>query len=156
MVDMLGVSFDKKHSYRTWRMLLKSDPVISPPKVKKKLVEVPGTNKVIDLTESLTGGEVKYHMRSLRCVFYVIGGRQKWPAVYSAVLNEIHGRRCRSRWTTTPTITIQAALRGTNTKAAKPTPPLLLRQKLSRTNGRGMVMGGGCNVHNPRRWEAAV
>ena len=90
---MLGVSFDKKHSYRTWRMLLKSDPVITPPEVKKKLVEVPGTNKVIDLTESLTGGEIKYHMRSIRCVFYVIGGRQKWPAVYSAVMNEIHGRR---------------------------------------------------------------
>lgn len=91
-MSMQGVSFDKKHSYRTWRMLLKSDPVISPPKPKKKLVEVPGTNKVIDLTESLTGGEVKYHMRSLSCVFYVIGGRQKWPAVYSALLNEIHGK----------------------------------------------------------------
>ena len=90
---MLGVSFDKKHSYRTWRMLLKSDPVISPPKPKTKLVEVPGTNKVIDLTESLTGGDVKYHMRSIRCVFYAIGGRQKWPAVYSDVMNEIHGKR---------------------------------------------------------------
>lgn len=74
-------------------MLLKSDPVISPPKPKTKLIEVPGTNVVIDLTESLTGGEVKFQMRSLRCVFYVIGGRQKWPAVYSAVLNEVHGKR---------------------------------------------------------------
>ena len=92
---MQGVSFDNKHSYRTWQLLLKSDPVISPPKPKNKLVEIPGTNKVIDLTESLTGGETKYQMRSIRCVFYVLGGRKEWPAVYSAVLNEIHGKSMR-------------------------------------------------------------
>ena len=89
---MQGVSFDNKHSYRTWRMLLKSKPVISPPTPKTKLIQVPGSNTVIDLTEALTG-EVKYEPRTIRCVFCVIGGRQKWPAVYSAILNEIHGRR---------------------------------------------------------------
>lgn len=90
---MQGVTFDKKHSYRTWKLLLASQPVVSPPRPKTKLISVPGTNTVIDLTESLTGGEVKYEPRSIRCVFYVIGGRQKWPAVYSALLNEIHGRK---------------------------------------------------------------
>lgn len=90
---MQGVTFDKTHSYRTWKLLLAGQPVISPPKPKTKLIQVPGTNTVIDLTESLTGGEVKYEPRSIRCVFYVIGGRQKWPAVYSAVLNELHGKR---------------------------------------------------------------
>lgn len=90
---MQGVTFDKKHSYRTWKLLLASQPVVSPPRPKTKLISVPGTNTVIDLTESLTGGEVKYEPRSIRCVFYVIGGRKKWPAVYSALLNEIHGRK---------------------------------------------------------------
>lgn len=90
---MNGVTFGNKHSYRTWKMLLASQPVISPPKPKTKLIQVPGTNTVIDLTEALTGGEVKYEPRTIRCVFYVIGGRQKWPAVYSAVLNEVHGKR---------------------------------------------------------------
>lgn len=90
---MQGVSFGNKHSYRTWKLLLASHPVISPPTPKTKLVEVPGTNTVIDLTESLTGGEVKYEPRKIKCVFYVIGGRLKWPAVYSAVLNEVHGKR---------------------------------------------------------------
>ena len=90
---MNGVSFDNKHSYRTWKMLLASNPVISPPKAKTKLIQVPGTNTVIDLTESLTGGEVKYEPRTIHCTFYVVGGRQKWPSVYSAVLNEVHGKR---------------------------------------------------------------
>lgn len=89
---MQGVSFDNKHSYRTWKLLMKSKPTISPPTPKTKLIQVPGTNTVIDLTEALTG-EVKYEPRTIRCVFCVIGGRQKWPAVYSAVLNEIHGKR---------------------------------------------------------------
>lgn len=89
---MQGVSFDNKHSYRTWKLLMKSKPVISPPTPKTKLIQVPGTNTVIDLTEALTG-EVKYEPRTIRCVFCVIGGRQKWADVYSAVLNEIHGKR---------------------------------------------------------------
>lgn len=90
---MNGVTFGNKHSYRTWKMLLASKPIISPPKPKTKLIQVPGTNAVIDLTETLTGGEVKYEPRGIRCVFYVVGGRQKWPSVYSAVLNEVHGKR---------------------------------------------------------------
>jgi hypothetical protein len=59
---------------------------------KTKLIQVPGTNTVIDLTEALTG-EVKYETRTIRCKFCVIGGRSNWPAVYSAILNEIHGKR---------------------------------------------------------------
>jgi phage-related protein len=90
---MQGVTFGNKHSYRAWNLLLKSKPVISPPKPKTKLIQVPGTNTVIDLTESLTGGEVKYEPRIIRCEFYVVGGRSKWSAVYSAVLNEIHGKK---------------------------------------------------------------
>ena len=90
---MQGVTFGNKHSYRAWKLLLKSKPVVSPPKPKTKIIQVPGTNTVIDLTESLTGGEVKYEPRTIQCEFYVIGGRSKWSAVYSAILNEIHGKK---------------------------------------------------------------
>lgn len=90
---MHGVTFGNKHSYRTWRLMLKKRPEISPPVPKYKLIQVPGTNVVLDLTERLTGGETKYEPRTIRCEFCVVGGRQKWPAVYSAILNEIHGKR---------------------------------------------------------------
>lgn len=90
---MQGVTFGNKHTYRAWKLLLKSNPVISSPKPKTKIILVPGTNSVIDLTESLTGGEVKYEPRTIQCEFYVMGGRSKWPAVYSAIMNEIHGKK---------------------------------------------------------------
>ena len=89
---MHGVTFGTKHSYRAWGLMLKSRPIITPPVPKTKLIQVPGTSKVIDLTETLTGS-VEYETRSIRCEFCVLGGRPKWAAVYSDVLNEIHGQR---------------------------------------------------------------
>lgn len=90
---MHGVTFGTKHSFRTWGLMLKNRPFISPPKPKTKLIQVPGSDTVIDLTESLTGGEVKYEQREIRCEFCVLGGRPNWSAIYSAILNEIHGKR---------------------------------------------------------------
>lgn len=90
---MHGVTFGTKHSYNTWGLWLKSRPVISPPTPKTKLIQVPGSNTVIDLTESLTGGEVKYEPREIRCEFCVISGRSNWPSVYSYLLNTLHGKR---------------------------------------------------------------
>lgn len=89
---MRGVTFGNKHSYRAWGLLLKSRPYISPPEPKTKLIEVPGTDTVIDLTENLTG-KVHYGLREGKFEFYVVGGRSKWSAVYSAVLNAVHGQR---------------------------------------------------------------
>lgn len=89
---MLGVTFGSKHSYRTWGLLLKTYPYFSPPEPKTKLVEVPGADTVIDLTEALTGS-VKYGIRQGRFEFWVMDGRQKWPSVYSSIMNELHGKR---------------------------------------------------------------
>lgn len=89
---MQGVTFGIKHSYREWGLIMKSRPVISPPKPKTKLIQIPGSDKVIDLTESLTGA-VHYEPRTVSCEFIVADGRHKWPAVYSAVLESVHGKR---------------------------------------------------------------
>lgn len=89
---MNGVSFNGKHSYREWGLLLKERPYIAPPEPKTKLVEVPGSDVVIDLTESLTG-QVHYGMREGKFEFYVLNGRSEWSAVYYAILNELHGKR---------------------------------------------------------------
>ena len=89
---MQGVTFGNKHSYREWGLLLKTRPVISPPKPKTKLVQVPGSDVVIDLTETLTGN-VHYEPRTIKCEFWVVDGRLKWSAVYSSILDELHGKR---------------------------------------------------------------
>ena len=89
---MRGVTFGNKHSYRAYGLLLKEYPIFTAPKPKTKLIEVPGSDAVIDLTESLTG-KVQYGTRKGTFEFTVMGGRSKWPAVYAALLNDLHGKR---------------------------------------------------------------
>ena len=89
---MQGVTFDTYHSYNAWGLLLKSMPVITQPKPKEKLVEVPGSDLVLDLTEALTG-KVQYSPREIKCVFMTIASRSRWPEIYSDVMNAIHGKR---------------------------------------------------------------
>lgn len=89
---MRGVTFGNKHSYRTWGLLLKHYPVFALPNPKIKLIEVPGSDKVIDLTESLTGA-VHYGTRKGKFEFVIAEKRQNWQSTYSEIANYIHGKR---------------------------------------------------------------
>lgn len=91
---MHGVMFGDKHTYRDWGLLTKSRPVISPPVPKTKLIPVPGSDAVIDLTESLTG-QVHYEPRTIKFEFWMISQRSQWPALYSDIMNTLHGKRIR-------------------------------------------------------------
>lgn len=88
---MQGVIFNDKHTYRDWGLLMKSRPLISPPAPKLKLVEVPGSDAVIDLTEQLTGA-VHYDTRTIRFQFVVMARRERWAALHSEILNYMHGK----------------------------------------------------------------
>lgn len=91
---MHGIIFGDKHTFRDFGLLLKSRPEISPPSPKLKLIKVPGSNKVIDLTESLTG-EVKYETRQITAEFYIVDDRARWPILYSNILTYLHGKSVR-------------------------------------------------------------
>ena len=91
---MHGVIFGDKHSYRDWGLLTKSRPKISPPQPKLKLIQVPGSDAVIDLTESLTG-KVHYEPRTISFEFIVMEKRERWPSIHSEILNYMHGKRIR-------------------------------------------------------------
>lgn len=91
---MQGVSFGNKHSYRTWGLALAGKPTVSPPKPKIKLVEVPGSDSVIDLTETLTG-QVHYQLREIRMEFVLPGSRSRWESVFSDLLHTLHGKNHR-------------------------------------------------------------
>lgn len=88
---MNGVSFNEKHSYNDWGLTLKSRPIISPPSPKTIYINVPASDGVIDLTESMTG-EVKYENRNITCEFNVIDARERWSNIYSEILDYLHGR----------------------------------------------------------------
>lgn len=91
---MHGIIFGEKHTYRDWGLLLKSRPEISPPSPKLKLVKVPGSNRVIDLTETLTG-EVKYDTRQITAEFFIMDDRDRWPVLHSEILEHLHGKSIR-------------------------------------------------------------
>lgn len=88
---MRGVMFDKKHSYWNWGLMLKTAPEITSPQPKTRYVDVPGAHGSLDLTEMLTG-KVQYKNRKIEMEFVTMAGREEWPAIYSEILNELHGQ----------------------------------------------------------------
>ena len=89
---MNGVTFGDKHSYRDWGLILKSRPVLSPQSKKTLYIDIPGSDGVLDLTESLTG-DVKFENRTITCEFNVIDSRKRWSNIYSEILDYLHGQR---------------------------------------------------------------
>ena len=87
-----GVTFNNRHTFFDFGLLTKKTPVISPPKPKTKLVEVFGSDGVIDLTRSLTG-KVHYQQRQIVCEFVLLGDPEKQNNVYTEVLNHIQGKQ---------------------------------------------------------------
>ena len=88
---MRGVMFNNKHSWFDWGLMLKTFPRVSPPEPKTKLVEVPGSDSVIDLTKMLTG-KVHYKQRKITCQFTLTCDREKWEMVYTDIMNHLHGK----------------------------------------------------------------
>ena len=91
---MHGVIFGEKHTYRDWGLVLKDRPLISPPSPKMKMIQVPGSDKVIDLTQHLTG-DVHYEPRTISFEFAMLAKRNRWASVYSEILNYLHGKSIR-------------------------------------------------------------
>lgn len=88
---MRGVTFNNKHSYWDWHLLLKRRPVISPPVPKTKYVDIPGADGGLDLSRVLTG-HIHYKQRKITFEFLLIAGRDAWPAIYTEILDTLHGK----------------------------------------------------------------
>ena len=88
---MRGVTFDNKHSYWCWGLMLKSTPKITSPEPKTKYVDIPGAHGSMDLTEALTG-KVQYKNREIEMEFIMMASRENWSAIYSDILSALHGQ----------------------------------------------------------------
>lgn len=117
---MDGVTFGTKHSYRDWGLLLKGRPVISPPSPKTVYVDIPGSDGIIDLTESLTG-DVKFDNRTIKCEFVVLDARNRWSDIYSEIMDYLHGQRMRVRLDEDPTYYYEGRLQVNEWKSDKVT-----------------------------------
>lgn len=88
---MNGVIFNDKHTYRDWGLLMRTRPQVSPPAPKMKMISVPGSDTIIDLTQALTG-EVHYEPRTISFKFVTGAPRASWASLHSAILTYMHGQ----------------------------------------------------------------
>ena len=92
---MNGVSFNGIHSYNDLGLYLSERPDMGVPEPKTNIVEVPGMDGVIDMTEA-NAGEVKFENREIRLTFAMMAnvfGDENQMAIKSRIRNALHGRQ---------------------------------------------------------------
>ena len=87
---MKGVKFDDYHSYIDFGLILSSYS-IGDAKPKTELIDIPGSDGSLDLSEYF--GDVKYKNRKLSFTFSVIGRPSEFLQNYSHLQNLINGRK---------------------------------------------------------------
>lgn len=87
---MLGITFGDKHSFYDLKLWLRSYPAISPPKPKRKQVEVLGLDGMLDLSKTLTG-YMLYERRTITMEFNILAPRAQWPEIHSEIMDMLHG-----------------------------------------------------------------
>ena len=85
------------NTWEDWHLLPIEKPVFAPPEPKSTLIDVPGGNGVLDLSEALTGYPT-YGNRTGSFTFRVIqytpfSARRPWSDVYSEIANYLHGQK---------------------------------------------------------------
>lgn len=88
---MQGATIGTKHTYLNYALMFALPPVISPPKPRENWVTIPGMHGALDLSKVQTG-EMQYEMRTISMSFVYTGPREDWPAIYSEILNDLHGK----------------------------------------------------------------
>lgn len=89
-----GITFGDKHTWKDWKIVPTSRPVFNPPDPKYVMIDIPGSDETVDMTESLTGF-VHYNRRKGSFEFQV-ENRNPWQSVYEEIINFIHGQKMRA------------------------------------------------------------
>ena len=90
-----SITFGDKNTWDDWHIVPSSRPVFSPPPLKKKLLDIPGADGSVDLSESLTGYPV-YENREGSFEFIVMNDYKEWYEVYSDIMDFLHGQTMRA------------------------------------------------------------
>ncbi len=86
-------TLNAKNTWRDWRIVPSTKPYVVPAPVKTNIVQVPGSNRLIDLTEYLTGAPM-FEARTGEWEFIV--DLDWWGSsdeAYAYFLANIHGRK---------------------------------------------------------------
>lgn len=94
-----SLTIGSKNTWDDWHLVPSSRPVVPPPAIKTKTLDIPGGDGIIDLTESLTGYPV-YDNRSASFEFIVVNDfyepvatHKEWYSIYSDIMDYLHGQR---------------------------------------------------------------
>lgn len=90
-----SVTFGNKNTWTDWHLIPSTRPVFNPPEFKENLVEIPGLNGVLDLSEALTGRPT-YSNRVGSMEFVVVNDYLPWDVAYSNIMNHLHGKSMRA------------------------------------------------------------
>lgn len=90
-----SITFGGKNTWEDWRLVPASRPVFNPPAQKTKLLEIPGGDGVIDLSQALAGYPV-YQNRTGSIEFIVMNGFKPWHMAYSDIMDFLHGQNLRA------------------------------------------------------------
>lgn len=87
-----SVTFGEKNTWDDWHLIPTTRPVVLPPSVRTKYVEIPGMDGNIDITEALTG-RPSYGNRTGSMEFITDVDFMSWEHLYSRIMNYLHGKR---------------------------------------------------------------
>lgn len=87
-----SVEINSVHMKTEFDMVLESLHYAQPPEPKRKMLEIPGTNGMMDLSESLTGYPL-YGNRTITMGFGTGHPKKEWPRLYSDILDRFHNQK---------------------------------------------------------------
>lgn len=91
-IGYMGVSFGGHHSYADWGLELLGPPIFSAPEPQTTYLSVPTRDGALDLTAVLTD-TVHYNDREFTATFLSYASPTAFAALFSEILNAIHGQR---------------------------------------------------------------
>lgn len=88
IVDELGTEY---HSINDWGLAIGNNDYIGTPVLEEHYIEVPGANKLLDVSQALTGRRT-YKSRPINIKFGAVNKAVNWDLVISTFRNRIDGR----------------------------------------------------------------
>lgn len=90
-----SITIGDKNTWDDWHLVPTSRPLVNPPGVRANMVDIPGGDGSLDLTEALTGFPT-YSNRTGSWEFIVMNDYGSWEARYSELMAYFHGKQFRA------------------------------------------------------------
>lgn len=90
-----SITIGEKNTWDDWHLVPSSRPLFNAPTVKTSIIDLPGGDGAIDLTEVLAGRPT-YNRRTGSWDFYVMNGYVDWQDLYSEIMVYLQGKEFRA------------------------------------------------------------